>query len=427
MVMCAIAIMDIIRGTGRLMRPDSHPWSCHLPQSSRSRQTQRQRVLSTKGAGAGHGSGTAGNISPRDRSPLTRVHMIPGVAILPLRLFLGITFVYAGFQKLADPGFFRSGSPTYIGHQLVAFSQGSPISFLMRHFVEHAVILGALTIATEIAIGSLVLLGLLTRPAALVGLVLNLIFFLSASWHTYPYFYGSDIVFVMCWLTLALTGPGALALDTLLHELIGARLGGLVGTSRLETARALLTGPLRPPSGAEPIAAEPDDAGSSRKHQRLLTRGEALIASVATVVLIVLGLAPRGRQFGGKLAGGSSSPSPSSPPTPGSSAEVAVGYRKIGNVRQLPSNSAGMVNDPHSGDPAIIVHTAGSQYYAYDAICTHAGCTVQYDPQQKLLVCPCHGGAFDPTQGAKVVAGPPPAPLSAIPMKIDPQGNIYIR
>ena len=51
-----------------------------------------------------------------------------GLALLPVRLFLGVTFVYAGYQKLSDPGFLTPGSATYIGTQLHAFatSPGPP-------------------------------------------------------------------------------------------------------------------------------------------------------------------------------------------------------------------------------------------------------------------------------------------------------------
>ncbi len=52
-------------------------------------------------------------------------------ATLPLRFFLGVTFVYAGLQKIADPGFLRPGASTYIGSQLQAFSAHSPIGFLI--------------------------------------------------------------------------------------------------------------------------------------------------------------------------------------------------------------------------------------------------------------------------------------------------------
>ncbi len=49
-----------------------------------------------------------------------------------LRAFLGVTFVYAGIQKLADPNFLHVGTPDYIGSQLKAFSLGSPIAGLLR-------------------------------------------------------------------------------------------------------------------------------------------------------------------------------------------------------------------------------------------------------------------------------------------------------
>ncbi|HEX6506724.1 MAG TPA: TQO small subunit DoxD, partial [Chloroflexota bacterium] len=89
---------------------------------------------------------------------------ISGFAILPLRLFLGVTFVYAALQKIMDPGFFHAGAPTYIGAQILAFSRGSPIAGLLHHLMAYAVPVGIVTVLTEGAIGLLVLLGLFTRP-----------------------------------------------------------------------------------------------------------------------------------------------------------------------------------------------------------------------------------------------------------------------
>src|SRR5436305_2001687 len=37
--------------------------------------------------------------------------LAPGAALFPLRLFLGLTFIYAGVQKLSDPGFLHPGAP----------------------------------------------------------------------------------------------------------------------------------------------------------------------------------------------------------------------------------------------------------------------------------------------------------------------------
>jgi len=49
-----------------------------------------------------------------------------GWYLLPLRLFLGVTFVYAGLQKLANPDFFRASSPVSIHAQLVGAAHTSP-------------------------------------------------------------------------------------------------------------------------------------------------------------------------------------------------------------------------------------------------------------------------------------------------------------
>jgi rieske iron-sulfur protein len=56
---------------------------------------------------------------------------------------------------------------------------------------------------------------------------------------------------------------------------------------------------------------------------------------------------------------------------------------------------------------------------AYSAICTHTGCDVDdWEPAGRLLACQCHFSQFDPRDGAKVVDGPAPRPLPALPLKI---------
>ena len=128
--------------------------------------------------------------------------------LLPLRLFLGITFLYAGIQKLTDPQFFNPSATGFIGKQIMAFAHGSPIHNILLHVaLPHAVFFGALIALGEIAIGIGTLVGFLFRPAAFFGMLLSLMFFLSASWHVYPYFYGADIVFFFAWTPLLLAGP----------------------------------------------------------------------------------------------------------------------------------------------------------------------------------------------------------------------------
>jgi rieske iron-sulfur protein len=56
---------------------------------------------------------------------------------------------------------------------------------------------------------------------------------------------------------------------------------------------------------------------------------------------------------------------------------------------------------------------------AYTAICTHTGCEVtEWVPEEQLLYCPCHESKFEPRDGAKVVDGPAPRMLPALPLKL---------
>jgi thiosulfate dehydrogenase [quinone] large subunit len=121
---------------------------------------------------------------------------------------MGVTFSYAGVQHLTDPAYFDSSKPGYIGHLVSQYAVGSPIhDFLLGIVAPNAVAFGYVVAIGESLIGAAVLVGLLFRPAAFAGLLLNLTFFLSATWNAFPFYFGSDIVFVMCWLTLLITGP----------------------------------------------------------------------------------------------------------------------------------------------------------------------------------------------------------------------------
>jgi len=102
---------------------------------------------------------------------------------VPLRFFLGATFVYAGLQKISDPGFLQPGASTYIGTQLQGFVAHSPIGFLIQLFALPVPQLTGLgVIAAELVIGGLVIFGLATRWAAAGGAVLSFVLFLTASY-----------------------------------------------------------------------------------------------------------------------------------------------------------------------------------------------------------------------------------------------------
>lgn len=48
-------------------------------------------------------------------------------------------------------------------------------------------------------------------------------------------------------------------------------------------------------------------------------------------------------------------------------------------------------------------------FSAFAVNCTHLGCPVNWLPDAKLFLCPCHGGVFD--ENGEVAGGPPQRPL----------------
>jgi thiosulfate dehydrogenase [quinone] large subunit len=337
--------------------------------------------------------------------------MEPGAALLPLRLFLGITFVYAGIQKLSDPGFLHPGAPTFIGTQLQGFAHGTPGGFLLRTFaIPHAQEAGVAVAQAEIAIGLLTTAGLLTRLAALGGLGLNLVLFLTNSWHAFPYFLGSDIVFVFAWLPLVLTGAsGQPALD---HSL-----------ERLRTNPRMRLAPV--PSDFPPLTRRAV-LGRALGAAGLATLGLGGIAALAkgpyTGKAKLLGTG------GGAGTGAGSSPAAAAAPAPAAAHHAHHAQRALphGAVKLAPSSrlsrgQGATYRDPSDGNPDIVVRHGDGSLSAFSAVCTHAGCTVGY--QNGQIVCPCHGGTFDPNSGA-VVAGPPPSALASRRV-VEAGGSIY--
>jgi thiosulfate dehydrogenase (quinone) large subunit len=341
----------------------------------------------------------------------------PGIALLPLRLFLGGTFVYAGVQKLSDPGFLHAGAPTYIGTQLRAFASGTPGGFILRVFaIPHAELAGIGVAIAEIAIGLCAFFGLLTRWAAAGGMALNLLLFLTASWHTTPYFLGPDLVFTFAWLPFVLTGAGG---QPAFDHLVERGSPELVRRTRMH------------PSAA-PAGLDPAESSAITRRTLLLQVGVATL-SLAGIAALAKG-SYRGPTTTTARAGGSSAstasgsgsttgagngPARASGTSQGSG--VPASAVKLGRSSRLAKGQAAEYQDPSTSQPDILIRQPDGSLTAFSAVCTHAGCTVSY--QSGEIICPCHGGVYSATTGA-VVSGPPPSPLAQRKV-LEHGGQIY--
>ena len=74
--------------------------------------------------------------------------------------------------------------------------------------------------------------------------------------------------------------------------------------------------------------------------------------------------------------------------------------------------------DPGVLDPQTAERAAGG-VVAYSAICPHTGCeVVNWLPDKRILDCPCHNSEYDPKAGGRLVSGPSPRGLAALPLYI---------
>jgi cytochrome b6-f complex iron-sulfur subunit len=66
--------------------------------------------------------------------------------------------------------------------------------------------------------------------------------------------------------------------------------------------------------------------------------------------------------------------------------------------------------------PCLLFKGEDGGLKAFSLVCSHLGCTVQWNPEKKTFYCPCHDGLFD-AEG-NVVSGPPPAPLERLKVEV---------
>jgi thiosulfate dehydrogenase [quinone] large subunit len=350
----------------------------------------------------------------------------PGGSLLVLRAFLGVTFVFAGLQKLTNRYFFDGAAPGSFQQQLRGSILTSPLHHLLDPVLHASTSVALIISFGELAVGLGTLLGLFGRIAATGGVLLSLSFFLTVSFNDNPYYYGPDIVFLFAWTPFVLAGSGAWSLDA-------------VFARRAERAhRAVLVAAAKGGPAARHRATELERRVFLQKASAAGVIGIAGL--VAGGVMAAIGRLAGGSQpsVGSKPVGpGSATASPSTTTSSGpkgastttsssvaSSGATPKGVR-IGPASDVPLGGAASFTDPKQGVPALVVQVKQGVFRAFSAVCPHAGCQVQFDQQSDLFVCPCHGSIFDGSTGA-VQQGPASTGLSSIPIALGSNGELYV-
>jgi Rieske Fe-S protein len=96
------------------------------------------------------------------------------------------------------------------------------------------------------------------------------------------------------------------------------------------------------------------------------------------------------------------------------------GYVLVAALSDLSGKTSAYFNHPNGGLSMLL--SLNGQWKAFSAICTHAGCTVNFTGSS--VYCPCHAGYFSPSNGA-VQGGPPPSPLPEYGVLVQ-NGNLYV-
>jgi thiosulfate dehydrogenase [quinone] large subunit len=265
---------------------------------------------------------------------------------------------------------------------ILSLQHQSPIGWLLGWSAHAPVFVGICIALGELAVGVATVLGFWTRVAAVGGLLLALTFFLTVSFHTRPYYYGSDIVFVFAWSVPLLAGRWP---DPSLDAWIASRARRDVDPRR----RTLVLGA----SWAVVLAAATGVAAGL-----IAALGRAARPAARTTSL-------------GGTPGPAAAPASTSAPTSSGQAPAAKG-RAIAQASTLAPGQAVQFKD-NQGQPAWLIHETSGAFRAFSAVCTHAGCIVGVDGGQ--FICPCHGGAYSLSTGA-VLGGPPPSGLAPIPV-----------
>lgn len=157
-------------------------------------------------------------------------------AIRVLRAWLSLTWIYAGWDKVTDPGFLTKGETGFIGEQLIGFSTNSPIGWLFSSLSEQATAVGIFVILSEFAVGIATLLWIAPTSAAFGGFLTSIFLWLASTFYVSPFFLASNTAYAILWLVYFLTLVGNRRTVDLALDRRGAIRIGVLGVGAVAAA-----------------------------------------------------------------------------------------------------------------------------------------------------------------------------------------------
>jgi thiosulfate dehydrogenase [quinone] large subunit len=237
---------------------------------------------------------------------------------------------------------------------------------LLGPVADHTFAFGLLIAFAEIAVGIGIALGLLTRVAALGGMVLALSLWLTVSWGAEPWYTSADLVYLFAFTPLLLAGAGVWSLDAWLDA----------------------------------VKARRPDTGEDRFRRAVLIAGAAVLGGALAAGATLFRRSSSARTAGSSASGAGTAPGAA-----------------LATTSQVPVGGGKQTTDPVTGDPTWILQLSAGRYTAYDAVCPHQGCPVTFVSPSDGFHCPCHGSTF--AADGSLISGPATSGLHAIPIRVD--------
>lgn len=96
--------------------------------------------------------------------------------------------------------------------------------------------------------------------------------------------------------------------------------------------------------------------------------------------------------------------------------KISENWLHVATVEEL-DKMGQLLNEKSPVGPILIIGTSKSQnLIAVNPTCTHLGCKVEWESQEKIFLCPCHASEFG--VDGKVLNGPATKPLNKYAVKI---------